>query len=413
MLRKNVAGQFVHIAAVNASTGAALTGATISMRRCLDGTFAAGGATITEDTGLGFYKVALTQADTNGNDIGYFFTATSMIPVQLTCITTAADPTDTVRFGLTALPNAAAGANTGLPVVGTQIPNATAGASGGVLISGSNSGTTTLGALTVTGATTLTGNVAMSAGLNITQSSSNTSALVITGNGTGSGAVITSGSGLTGDGVQMTSASTNGNGLVLTKTGTGLAFKGATTDLTLAKTTNITGFNDIAATAIVSSGAITTSGGAVSTVSNVSTVTGLTASNLDTTISSRMATYTQPSGFLAATFPSGTIANTTNITAASGVAITSNIKQNQALAKFEFMMTDSTNHAPATGLAVTVTRSIDGGAFAAGTLSAVTEVANGIYYVDFGAGDLNGKVITLQATAAAADATFERIVTQV
>jgi len=41
---------------------------------------------------------------------------------------------------------------------------------------------------------------------------------------------------------------------------------------TLAKTTNITGFNDIAATAIVSGGAITTSGGAVSTVTTVSTV---------------------------------------------------------------------------------------------------------------------------------------------
>lgn len=39
--------------------------------------------------------------------------------------------------------------------------------------------------------------------------------------------------------------------------------------LTLAKTTNITGFNDIAATDVVSSGAITTSGGAVSTVSTV------------------------------------------------------------------------------------------------------------------------------------------------
>ena len=39
--------------------------------------------------------------------------------------------------------------------------------------------------------------------------------------------------------------------------------------LSLAKTTNITGFNDIAATAIVSSGAITTSGGAVSTVTTV------------------------------------------------------------------------------------------------------------------------------------------------
>lgn len=47
----------------------------------------------------------------------------------------------------------------------------------------------------------------------------------------------------------------------------------------------------------------------------VNAVTGLTASNLDTTVSSRMATYTQPTGFLAATFPSGTVANTTNITA--------------------------------------------------------------------------------------------------
>ena len=39
------------------------------------------------------------------------------------------------------------------------------------------------------------------------------------------------------------------------------------------------------------------------------------APNLDATVSSRMATYTQPTGFLAATFPTGTIANTTNITA--------------------------------------------------------------------------------------------------
>lgn len=50
-------------------------------------------------------------------------------------------------------------------------------------------------------------------------------------------------------------------------------------------------------------------------VGSVGSVTGLTASNLDTTVSSRMATYTQPTGFLAATFPSGTVANTTNITA--------------------------------------------------------------------------------------------------
>jgi hypothetical protein len=47
-------------------------------------------------------------------------------------------------------------------------------------------------------------------------------------------------------------------------------------------------------------------------------------SRLDGTITSRMATYTQPTGFLAATFPTGTIANTTNITAGT-ITTTTNL----------------------------------------------------------------------------------------
>lgn len=90
-----------------------------------------------------------------------------------------------------------------------------------------------------------------------------------------------------------------------------------------------------------------------------------------------------------------------------------NIRKNTALAAFPFMLTDSTGHAPATGKTVTVTRSIDGGAFVAGTLSAVTEVGVGIYVVDFAAADLNGNSIILRATASACDDTFERIVTDV
>jgi hypothetical protein len=43
-------------------------------------------------------------------------------------------------------------------------------------------------------------------------------------------------------------------------------------------------------------------------------------SRLDAAVTSRMATYTQPTGFLAATFPT-TVASTTNITAASGVTV--------------------------------------------------------------------------------------------
>jgi len=98
------------------------------------------------------------------------------------------------------------------------------------------------------------------------------------------------------------------------------------------------------------------------------------------------------------------------VDASGGVAITTNLKKNQALSNFAFLMTDSTNHNPATGKTVTVTRCIDGGTFGAGTLSAVTEVSNGQYRVDFGAGDLNGNVVTLKATATGCDDLFMTLI---
>jgi hypothetical protein len=57
------------------------------------------------------------------------------------------------------------------------------------------------------------------------------------------------------------------------------------------------------------------------------TVWALVNTNLDAAISSRMATYTQPTGFLAATFPTGTVANTTNITAGT-ITTTTNLTTN-------------------------------------------------------------------------------------
>lgn len=48
--------------------------------------------------------------------------------------------------------------------------------------------------------------------------------------------------------------------------------------------------------------------------------TALGLSRLDAAVTSRMATYTQPTGFLAATFPA-TVASTTNITAATGIVL--------------------------------------------------------------------------------------------
>lgn len=102
---------------------------------------------------------------------------------------------------------------------------------------------------------------------------------------------------------------------------------------------------------------------------------------------------------------------TFSISSSGYVAVLGYLRKNVAFAGYMFMMTDSTNHNPVTGKTVTVTRSIDGAAFAGGTLSAVTEVGSGIYAVDFGAGDLNGGNIVLLATASGADNTYRQIVT--
>jgi len=143
MFRKNTTGQFIHFQGVDSSTGGIKSGVSWTVRRCIDGTFAAATGTASEDGTTGWYKFAMSQADTNGNNIGFNFTGTGAVPQTVNIVTTACDPTSTA-FGLS-----------------------------------------------------------------------------------------------------------------------------------LAKTTNITGFNDIAATAVVSGGAITTSGGAVSTVTTTGTATEL------------------------------------------------------------------------------------------------------------------------------------------
>ncbi len=78
-------------------------------------------------------------------------------------------------------------------------------------------------------------------------------------------------------------------------------------------------------------------------------------------------------------------------------------RKNTALLNWPFLMTDNVNHNPLTGLTVAATRSIDGGAFAAGTITGMTEVGNGVYQCDFGAGDLNGDTVVFRFTASGAD----------
>jgi len=99
MFRKNVAGQFIHFQGVDAATGGIKSEVTWTVRRCIDGTFAAATGTATEDGTTGWYKFALSQADTNGNNIAFNFTGTGAIPQTVNIVTTACDPTSTA-FGL-------------------------------------------------------------------------------------------------------------------------------------------------------------------------------------------------------------------------------------------------------------------------------------------------------------------------
>ncbi len=255
MYRKNTASQFVHFQGVDATTGGIKSGVTWTQRRCIDGTFAAGGGTVTEDGTTGWYKCALAQADTNGNNIGYNFTGTGAVPQTVNFITTACDPTTATNFGITSIPTATAGAAGGLLIAGTNAATnftgtAAAGAtpavagltliggaasttgggvaSSGLLVTGGAGAASTNGA--VDGATFIAG------GTNTVASTA--SGIKTTGTSTGHGILATSGGGATGDGIKGISAATNGNGITATHNGTGQDFNATTTPLTLAKTTN-------------------------------------------------------------------------------------------------------------------------------------------------------------------------------
>lgn len=374
--------------------------------------YASGGFKEIDATNMpGWYRLDLPNAAiASGTFVGVHLQgAANMVPLPLEIELTAWNNQDSVRGGMTALPNAAAAA------------------SGGLIINGSNTGTVTLAAFTCTGSLTI------SDGLAVTRSTSNSNAASFTGNGTGSGIVAISGAGATGDGFQATSNATNGNGSVFTGKGTGTGFVaqggitgrganlsggatsgaglgvtgsgaspgvvvnagatgnavnlvgGATSGIGLNITTTSgdgvsitpTAGSAIVATAngtskygIVATGgtagtsdgikAVAGTGGVdfranqtgdrtgnvsgsvgsvtagvtlaasavqavwdalTSALTTVGSIGKLLVTNIDAAVSSRMATYTQPTGFLAATFP-GTVASTSNITAGTITTVT-------------------------------------------------------------------------------------------
>ncbi len=87
-------------------------------------------------------------------------------------------------------------------------------------------------------------------------------------------------------------------------------------------------------------------------------------------------------------------------------------KTNVAFNDLQILMVDSVdNVTPKTGLTLTVTRSINSGAFVAVTGTAA-EISNGMYQFDASAADMNGAVITFKFSGAGADDTFVTVYTK-
>lgn len=116
-LRKNVASQKLVFTLINATTGAVLTGATVMAKISLDGGSSITATGAVAELANGQYAWSPDAADTNATTVSVQFTATNAVPRSYTIYTTAANPGDAVRLGLTALPNANAEASGGLPTL--------------------------------------------------------------------------------------------------------------------------------------------------------------------------------------------------------------------------------------------------------------------------------------------------------
>lgn len=115
-MRKNVASQIIGAQMTTASDGTNFTGS-VSVAVTVDGgTQGAGGGTGPTHEGNGFHSYIPTQAETNGNHVAFTFTGSGAITATVQVYPVSYDPTDSVRLGLTALPNAAADAAGGLPI---------------------------------------------------------------------------------------------------------------------------------------------------------------------------------------------------------------------------------------------------------------------------------------------------------
>lgn len=252
-----------------------LTGATATVTLSKNGAAFASPSGAVSEIANGWYKVAANATDTNTlGPLALHATAASGDPCDIVVANIVAyDPQDAVHLGLSA------------------IPNATAGAANGLLIAGTNAATTIDG-LTLTG-TAASGSTPATAGLTVTGGAASTTgggtaaaAIIATGgagaastNGAAAGATFTAGGTTTvsgNDGMIWTGTG-NGNGLTLTHAGTGKDLNAQTTNALQVNATTVgdkTGYSLTQTFPTNFSALSITAGGHISNVDTLTTYTG-------------------------------------------------------------------------------------------------------------------------------------------
>lgn len=385
---------FLMVATSDHITG--ITGATVAVNISKAGaTGAAAGGTVSQVDATnmpGLYKIALTTTDTNTlGDLSFHCTATSADPTDFVDQVCANILGDTLPANATQINSVSTSSVTTISAnQGTTQPLNFTGTGGSALV---KSDMTDIAGAAVS---TTTAQIGVNV-VNINAQTATAAAGVTFPSSIASPTNITAGTITTA--TNLTNAPTSGDFTATMKTSLNASTPASITGAVGSVTGNVGG------NVVGSVGSVTGNvGGSVSSVTGaVGSVTG----NVGGSVASVTGAVGSVTGNVG-----GSVASVTGAVTVGAInATASNLKKNNGLNNFELVMTDSTTHAPKTGLTVTAQRSIDGGAFANCTNS-VTEVANGVYAINLASTDLNGAVITFRFTATGADDKLVTIVTQ-
>lgn len=244
-MKKNVASQVIGVQMTTAADGTAFTGAVTALITIDGGTQSASGGTGPTHEGNGFHTYLPTQAETNGDHIAFTFTGTGAITSTVQVFTTFPQTGDNfARLG------APAGASVSADVAAVKVDTAA------TLIDTAEIGTAGAGLTNIN-----LPNQTMDIVGNITGNLSGS-----VGSVTGAVGSVTGAVGSVTAGVTVT---TNND-----KTGYTVSTVSDKTGYSISGTkTTLDALNDIAATSIVSGGAINTTAGAVDSVTLVATTT--------------------------------------------------------------------------------------------------------------------------------------------